>query len=264
AAPSVHLADWPAADESLIVQGLGQQVDAARRVTELGRAARAESKVRTRQPLRRALIASSTYHLLGDELRAQVCEELNIGHFEPLGEAGADLVEYTLKGNFGVLGKKHGKDTPRVAAEIAAYANPAFAGEVLPSGAAISVEVDGKQIAVVLEDVIISERPREGWSVINNQGETVALDLELDEDLRRAGLAREAVRLIQEARKSSGLDVSDRIALSWTANGDMAEALRIHMTEIADEVLALSTQESPAATSFADDELGLSFDITKA
>ncbi|MDQ3156451.1 MAG: DUF5915 domain-containing protein, partial [Actinomycetota bacterium] len=263
AAASVHLAEWPKADESLIVEGLGAQVDVARRVTELGRAARAESKVRTRQPLRRALVGSAAWNQLGDELRAQVCEELNIGALESLGNAGSDLVDFSAKGNFRNLGKRFGKETPRVAGAIAAADAAALAACLTETGKA-TVELDGTAIEVGPDDVIISERPREGWSVVNDQGETVALDLELDDDLRRAGLAREAIRAIQEARKSSGFDVSDRISLSWTATGDMAEALRAHMAEIADEVLATSTDESASASSFADAELGLSFDLQKA
>ena len=78
------------------------------------------------------------------------------------------------------------------------------------------------------DEVIVSERPREGWSVVNEQGETVALDLELTPELVRAGVAREVVRLVQEARKNSGFDVSDRIALTWQADGDTAAALREH------------------------------------
>lgn len=263
AAESVHLAAWPTPDESLIVEGLGVQVDVARRVTELGRAARAESKVRTRQPLRRALVGSAAWNQLGEELRAQVCEELNIGALESLGNAGSDLVDFSAKGNFRNLGKRFGKETPRVAGAIAAADAAALAAALTATGTA-TVDLDGAPLEVGPDDVIISERPREGWSVVNDQGETVALDLELDDDLRRAGLAREAIRLIQEARKSSGFDVSDRITLSWTATGDMAEALRTHMVEIADEVLALNTNESAAASSFADASLGLSFDLTKA
>ena len=76
------------------------------------------------------------------------------------------------------------------------------------------------------DEVIVSERPREGWSVVNEQGETVALDLELTAELRRAGLAREVVRMIQEARKTSGFEVSDRIALSWAADRTAGECAR--------------------------------------
>ena len=263
AAESVHLATWPIPDESLIIEGLGAQVDVARRVTELGRAARAESKVRTRQPLRRALVGSAAWNQLGEELRAQVCDELNIGALESLGNAGADLVDFSAKGNFRNLGKRFGKETPEVAGAIAAADAAALATALTETGKA-TVLLHGAPIEVGPDDVIISERPREGWSVVNDQGETVALDLELDDDLRRAGLAREAILLIQEARKSSGFDVSDRIRLSWTATGNMAAALRAHMAEIADEVLAVSTDESAEASSFADADLGLSFDLAKA
>ena len=259
---SVHLAEWPKADESLIVPGLGDKVDLARRVTELGRAARAEAKVRTRQPLRRALVGSAAWNQLGDELRAQVCEELNIRALESLGDAGTDLVDFSAKGNFRSLGKRFGKDTPKVAAAIAATDAAALATSLRETGKA-TVDVDGRLTDVDVDEVLISERPTEGWSVVNDQGETVALDLELDDELRRAGLAREAVRLIQEARKSSGLKVSDRITLTWSAVGELAEALRTHSDEIAEEVLAVSIGEAGSASTFVDAELGLSFDLTK-
>src|SRR6185312_14606748 len=96
-----------------------------------------------------------------------------------------------------------------------------------------SVELDGEPVEVRSDEVIISERPREGWSVVNEQGETVALDLELTAELRRAGVAREVVRMIQEARKSGGFEVSDRIALSWAVldqdgSGELREAIDEH------------------------------------
>jgi len=268
---SVHLADWPVADESLIVDGLSARVDLARRVTELGRAARAEAKVRTRQPLRRALVASGAWQQLGEELRGQVCEELNVGSLESLADAGGDLVDHSAKGNFRNLGKRFGKETPKVAAAIAAANAADLAASLAAEGKAkLDVQVTLTASGVVGEaevgpdDVIISERPREGWSVVNDQGETVALDLELDDELRLAGFAREAIRVIQEARKSSGLDISDRITLSWSASGPMADALRAHDSLIADEVLATSISESDGASDFTDAELGFGFALAKA
>ncbi|MCW2824652.1 MAG: isoleucine-tRNA ligase, partial [Aeromicrobium sp.] len=260
---SVHLAAWPVADESLIVDGLGARVDLARRVTELGRAARAEAKVRTRQPLRRALVASGAWQQLGDDLRAQVCEELNVGTLESLADADGDLVDHSAKGNFRNLGKRFGKETPQVAAAIAAADAGALAASLAAAGTA-TVDLDGSPVEVGPDDVIVSERPREGWSVVNDQGETVALDLELDDELRLAGLAREAIRVVQEARKSSGLDISDRITLAWSADGPMAEALRTHTALIADEVLATSITEGVDVPAFTDADLGLSFTVTKA
>src|SRR5690606_30456060 len=191
ARPSVHLASWPEPDRSLIVEGLAERVDLARRVTELGRAARAEAKVRTRQPLRRALIGSGHFERLGPDLRAQVCEELNIVELGSLAEAGADLVEFSAKANFRQLGKKHGKQTPVVAQAIAAADAAALAAALESEGVA-TVGSGDQTWQVDRDDVIITERPREGWSVVNEQGETVALDLTIDDELRRAGLAREA------------------------------------------------------------------------
>jgi len=112
--------------------------------------------------------------------------------------------------------------------------------------------------------------------VVNEQGETVALDLELTPELVRAGLAREVVRLVQEARKNSGFDVSDRIALTWSATGETAEALRENGPLVADEVLAVEMHEgapvdepvapvdgTPTGSVVRDEDLGLTFSVTK-
>ncbi len=260
---SVHLAAWPQADADLVVDGLSAQVDLARRVTELGRAARAEAKVRTRQPLRRALVGSSAWSRLGDDLRAQVCEELNVGTLESLADAAGELVDHTAKANFRSLGKRFAQDTPRIAAAIAA-ADAGTLSAALASTGTATVEVDGSPIELGPDDVIVAERPREGWSVVNDQGETVALDLELDDDLRRAGLAREVVRAVQEARKASGLEITDRIEVRWTGADAVAAALREHAEVIADEVLAVSLTEDASAGDHGDDELGLRFSVQKA
>ncbi|MCW2865877.1 MAG: isoleucyl-tRNA synthetase [Marmoricola sp.] len=269
---SVHLADWPEADPSLVDPELGAQMSLARRLVELGRAARAEAKVRTRQPLGRALVATSAHDRLTEELRQEIAEELNIGRVEPLSAAGADLVEHSAKGNFRALGKRYGKDTPRVAAAIAAADATQLASDLAAHGRA-SVELDGAPVEVLPEEVVVSERPREGWSVVNEQGETVALDLEVTPALRRAGLAREVVRMVQEARKTSGFEVSDRIVLRWAAEDsaagrELAEALEEHVDLVAREVLATSVERvDPGAggpdLAHSDDDLGLAFAVER-
>jgi len=238
AADSVHLAAWPKPEADLIDEDLDTQVRLARRLVELGRAARAEAKLRNRQPLRRALVGSGAWSALSVELRAEVAGELNVGEVEPLAAAGADLVEFSVKANYRALGRRFGSRTPAVAAAIAAADADALAA-ALRSGSA-SIAVDGERVAVTPDEVVVSERPRQGWSVVNEHGETVALDLELTPDLVRAGLAREAVRLVQEARKASGFDVTDRIQLWWQADGDLADALVEHSELLAGEVLATS------------------------
>ncbi|WP_027863503.1 isoleucine--tRNA ligase [Marmoricola sp. URHB0036] len=264
---SVHLASWPRVDGSLVNDDLAAQVKLVRRLVELGRAARAEAKVKTRQPLRRALVATSAYDRLSEELRQEVADELNVAAIEPLSSAGADLVDHTAKGNFRALGKRFAKDTPRVAAAIAAADAGALA-DALKSDGRASVDLDGEPVEVLTDEVIISERPREGWSVVNEQGETVALDLELTPELRRAGVAREVVRMIQEARKTGGFEVSDRIALSWhvldqAGSVETREAIEEHRELIAREVLASTIAEADTADGLeqSDPALGLAFTV---
>ncbi len=259
---SVHLSTWPQVDGALVDDELNAQMSITRRLVELGRAARADAKVRTRQPLRRALVGTAAYERLSDELRAEVADELNLGGIEPLSAAGADLVDHSAKGNFRALGKRFGKETPLVAEAIAATDAGVLAASLALNGTG-TISYAGADIEVSAEEVIVSERPREGWSVVNEQGETVALDLELTDDLRRAGLARDVIRMIQEARKNSGFQVSDRIALTWSASPAMAEAFTEHAGLIADEVLAASMAESdtPGDLQFSEDELGFSFNV---
>jgi isoleucyl-tRNA synthetase len=258
---SVHLAAWPVADTALVDDELSRHVRLARRLVDLGRAARAESKVRTRQPLGRALVSAPGWEGLPEELRTLVATELNVGGLEPLSSAG-DLVDVTVKGNFRALGRRFGKGTQTVATAIAAADAPELAA-ALRAGSAVVV-VDGEPVELTPDDVVVTETPRSGWAVASAHGETVALDLEITPALRRAGLVREAVRLVQDARKSSGLEVSDRIELWWSAEGsdELAQALREGAARLGDEVLAVSVLEGPPVADIAphsDAELGFRF-----
>ncbi len=268
---SVHLSSWPVADESVIDESLDESMDLARRVVELGRGARAEARVKVRQPLSRALISGADLARLDEDLRAEIRSELNIVSLESFGSSG-DLVDHTAKGNFRALGKRFARATPKVAAAIASCDASELAAE-LAAGRQVVLdvpEVEGGRATIGPDDVIISERPREGWSVVNEQGETVALDLEITPELARAGLAREAVRFIQDTRKKVGLEVSDRISLRWQAGDELAAAIRDHAGEIAEEVLATSmSRDEPTAEQLAADwatepDLGLSIKVVKA
>jgi isoleucyl-tRNA synthetase len=260
---SVHLASWPVVDFSLIDAELVREMGLARRVVELGRAARSEAKVKTRQPLRRALLASTTLSQLNDEIVGEITAELNVGALESFSSAG-DLVDHSAKGNFRALGKRFGKQTPLVAQAIAEADAAALAAALRADGKA-TVDFEGGT-EVTADEVIVSERPREGWSVVNEQGETVALDLELTPELVRAGLLRDVVRVVQEARKNAGLDVSDRITLTWAGTGEAADALREDASSVADEVLATGVVEAGATGEgwVEDADLGLAFLVAKA
>jgi len=264
---SVHLAAWPVPDAAGVDDRLAGQMALVRRLVELGRATRAESGVKTRQLLGRALVGAGGWGELDAELRAQVAEELNVEGTEALSEAAGDLLQYSAKGNFRALGKRFAKRTPLVANAIAA-ADAAELAAALRSAGTASVTVEGEQVEVTAEEVIVTETPKEGWAVATAGGETVALDLTITPELRLAGVARDAVRLIQEARKTSGLDVSDRIVLRWhTADAETGQALTVHQALIADEVLAVEfvTGDGPLGeAAFQDEELGLEFTVEKA
>jgi isoleucyl-tRNA synthetase len=264
---SVHLASWPQADPEAIDEGLARQVELVRRLVELGRATWAESGVKTRQPLGRALVGAAGWEGLSAELRAQVAEELNVQGTEALSATAGDLLQYSAKGNFRALGKRFAKRTPLVANAIAAADAAALAASLRASGSA-TVTVEGEQVEVVAEEVVVTETPKEGWAVATAGGETVALDLTITPELRLAGLARDAVRLIQEARKGSGLEVSDRISLLWRAGAEETRAaLTAHREPIAEEVLAVEFVESAEPLgegAFSDPDLGLEFTVRKA
>ncbi len=264
---SVHLTSWPVADRALIDPALSGQMQLVRRLVELGRATRAESGVKTRQPLSRALVAAHGFAGLSEDLRAQIAEELNVSSLASLSEVGGSLVDTTAKANFRALGKRFGKGVQAVAKAVAA-ADAAALSLALREGTA-SVEVDGETVSLAPDEVIITETPREGWSVASDSGATVALDLEITPELRRAGLARDAIRLIQEARKNSGLDVADRIALRWqSTDEEVRTALTDHAGLISDEVLAEEFTPGEAdgsyGTAFTDESLALTFQLRKA
>jgi isoleucyl-tRNA synthetase len=279
---SVHLAEWPAVDEAAIDPRLDEAMQLTRRIVELGRSARAEAKVKTRQPLSRALIPSAAFGLLDAELRAEVMAELNVERVESFASAG-DLVDHSAKGNFRALGKRFGKQTPLVAGAIASADASVLAADLATHGRANVLVTELGEVEVTPDEVIVSERPREGWSVVNEQGETVALDLELTPELVAAGLAREVIRGVQEARKASGFEVSDRIRLEWTATDPAtADAVRVHSALIGEEVLAVEVTEATTSQGtptpsgipanagisdptdwFGDDELGLRFRVTR-
>ena len=204
AAESVHMAAWPEPDEAAIDETLNADVALVRRLVELGRAARAESGMRTRQPLARALVAARGWGSLPADLRAEIAAELNVAEVASLGESERELVDLSAKANFRSLGRRFGKDTPRVAAAIAAADASELAAAIRGSGRATLPVPDLGDVEVGADDVVLTETPREGWAVAR-EGETVALDLTLTDALVRAGLAREVVRLVQEARKAPWL-----------------------------------------------------------
>ncbi|MFC7571925.1 DUF5915 domain-containing protein [Klenkia terrae] len=241
---SVHLSSWPQVDEAARDDELVAQMEVVRRLVELGRSARTASKVRTRQPLARALVAAPGWADLPRDLVAEVAEELNVAELAPVAEAGGDLVDVGVKVDFRAVGRRMGKQVQAVAQAVAARDAAGLVADYRAGTA--SVTVDGADVPLVEGDLVVTETPREGWTVASGGGLTVALDLTMTPELERAGLVREVVRLVQDARKAAGFEVSDRIQLWWTADGQLAQALTEAGDALAAEVLATTVHAGTA------------------
>ncbi|MBT5182000.1 MAG: hypothetical protein HOL91_00685 [Actinobacteria bacterium] len=176
---------------------------------------------------------------------AEVAEELNVGELLTLDVSDSALVSISIKPNFRSLGARFGKQTPLVAAHISMQDATGLVNMLRTSGTVV-YEIDGvdESVAIELADLVITETPIQGWAVAADAGESFALDLEITHDLALAGLARDIVRSLQEGRKNAGLQISDRINVTWSSdNADIAETIGTHGVEISHEILALTLSQ---------------------
>jgi len=237
---SVHLVPWPEADAALAQHGRLAEVDAVQRALALGRAARASSKLKLRQPLREVIVyrrsarGDGTRGLenLVDQWIDDVLAELSVKEIsyvdQPDGLWSESMMPLLPK-----LGAKYGKEVADIRKAIAA-------GD-------IEVHPDGTArvgtFTLLAEEFEYRSTPAEGYAMAEDAEWVVLVSTTLDEELRGEGRAREIVRALQGLRKDSGLDIADRIAVTWAADGALADALRIHADAIAEEVLATSFTE---------------------
>jgi isoleucyl-tRNA synthetase len=239
AEPSVHLRDYPQVVEALGDPELEQGMEAVRLTVELGRAARAQAKAKVRQPLRRAVIVANDAERAAIEARADlVTSELNVKELDFVSDT-SELVSYSAKPNYRALGPRFGKKMPQVAAAVEAL-DAAHVAAVLAEGGEIGIAIDGTDHSLGPDDVTLALQPLEGYEVEAEAGHAVALQLELDDELRREGLAREIVHAVQNARKAAGLEITDRIDLTLNGDPDLIEAAQAHQDYLAGEVLAIT------------------------
>ena len=258
AADSVHLTDFPIADKGLVNLELNAQVALTRRIVELGRAARAESAIKIRQPLQRALISAPGWAKLPKDMRDQIADELNVIDLADIADADGDLVNISVKANFKTLGAKFGKSVQEISKAIAAADATALVKQLRTSGSAKVADWE-----IELGDLVVTEVPKSGWMVASHEGESVALDLALSQSLIDAGNVREVIRFIQERRKSDGFEISDRIKVRWNTDPVIASAIAEAAAHISDEVLALEfTQDQSLAA--GENDLAISVVLVKA
>jgi isoleucyl-tRNA synthetase len=236
---SVHLCDFP---DPLQIGArdteLERSMELARETVRLGLGARGKAKIKVRQPLREAVVVAEGREREAIERLAEVVrEELNVSSIRFVA-AAQDLGSYEVKANYRSLGPLFGKQMPLAAAAIASL-DAAHVADAMRDGGTVGIEVAGRAHTLTAEDLILTMRPAEGYSVEREGAHAVALDLNLDDDLRREGQAREIVHAVQNARKNAGLRVEDRIELALEGDAQLLAAAEAHRDYIAGETLAL-------------------------
>jgi isoleucyl-tRNA synthetase len=238
-ASSVHLAFYPKSNDLFINSVLEQKMQRAQKITSLVLSLRKREKIKVRQPLQRIMIP-----VLDDFEREQVAaissliaSEVNVKQVELLDDTSSILIK-EVKPNFKTLGPRFGKDMKLVAQAIQTLSDTQV--QTLEKEGVLKLDLEGKEIVLSADDVVIASKDVSGWLVASEQGVTVALDIQMNESLRLEGMARELVNRLQNIRKDLGFDVTDTIALTLQQNDILADVLKQNKTYIQHEILATS------------------------
>jgi isoleucyl-tRNA synthetase len=250
---SAHLARFPNAERSHLDDALEDEMDAARTLVSLGRAAREDVKIRVRQPLSTVLAVVPGGLTVRAGVLDLVKDELNVKEVGFLASA-EELVSLSAKPNYRALGARFRGRTEAVATAVRALSPEKLTA--YRRGDPVAVDVDGVSHELMAGDLDVVEEARGGWVVKSEAGYTVALDPKLDDALREEGLARELVNRIQRLRKDSGFDITDRIDLGVYGPEAVERAVSTWREFIAGETLALDVKTGPQMD-------GARFDVAK-
>jgi isoleucyl-tRNA synthetase len=226
---SVHLAAWPEYQEELVDQGLSERMAGARRVVALGRAARNAAAIKTRQPLREVVVVDETpdgteesrIKAGVESLSGIVLDELNVKELA-FGEA-ADVVAYDLKPNLSIVGPKYGRLVPNLRASLERAAPEV--GARAATGESITVFVEGEEITLSPEELLVEPKQREGYVLEREAGLSVALRTDLDAELVDEGLVRELVHRVQNLRREKGFEIEESIRVDLSGNPRVSSLL---------------------------------------
>ena len=233
---SIHLSDFPKFDESFVDKSLERKMENAQTISSLVLSLRAKEKIKVRQPLQKIMIPVDSAQQKEEILAVEnlIKHEVNIKEIQ-LMEDASDILIKQIKPNFKALGPKFGKDMRFIAAEVQKFTQEDI--NKIEKDKNISIEVNGKNIILEASDVEISSKDIEGWLVANEGALTVALDVTITEELRKEGVARELVNRIQNARKDSGLEVTDKIKLTVLNFDNLQQSITDNKEYIMSETL---------------------------
>jgi isoleucyl-tRNA synthetase len=236
---SIHLTDFPTPNEEYISKELERRMELAQKIVNLARSLREKAKIRVRQPLRRILIPVSSPQERRDiqHFEAIILEELNVKGIEFV-SGDTDIVSKSAKGNFKVIGKKFGKSTQAVANAIKELSSTQI--KELEQKQILKIIAADQEFDLIPEDVEIVSEDIEGWLVASEHPLTVAIDTTLDAELISEGAAREFINRIQNLRKNSGFEVTDRISIKYSASEEFKNSVEKQCEYIKNETLAAS------------------------
>lgn len=233
---SVHLSDFPVFDAAFVDKSLERKMEAAQTISSLVLSLRAKEKIKVRQPLQKIMIPVDNQQQKDEILAVSelIKHEVNVKDIELLEDA-SDILVKQIKPNFKALGPRFGKDMKLIANAIRQFDSEEI--KKIEQNGTLELDINGKNITLGLEDVEITSQDIEGWLVANEGALTVALDVTISEDLRKEGIARELVNRIQNLRKDSGFEVTDRIDVKLQKDDNMITAVDANMAYIKTETL---------------------------
>ncbi|WP_323787217.1 isoleucine--tRNA ligase [Psychroserpens sp.] len=233
---SVHLAEFPKFDASYVDKALERKMESAQTISSLVLSLRAKEKIKVRQPLQKIMIPIDTKEQKEEILAVQdlIKSEVNVKSVEVLGDA-SDILVKQIKPNFKVLGPRFGADMKAVAQAINSFSAQDI--KKIEQNGSLDVEINGKNITLEQSDVEITSKDIEGWLVASSGAMTVALDVTITEELQKEGIARELVNRIQNLRKDSGFELTDRIAVQFQKDEQIINAINKNLEYIKTETL---------------------------
>ncbi len=251
---SVHLCRWPTADAEVLqaTSGLRADMDVALRVVSLGRAARMDNNLKTRQPLQAAMVQlpSAAARRAVQRFEREIKDELNVEEVR-LAEEGTELVHYSLRPNLPKLGKKFGKKVKGIQDALTALSPAAVRAiaEAVLREEAVTLQTAEGELVLAADEVLLAAQAAAGFAARTEHGVVVAITTEITPELRDRGIAREVVRAIGELRKKAGCKVADQVTVGYKATDPVvAAALARHADFIAAETLATLRGEALAGS----------------
>ena len=233
---SVHLAEFPKFDASYVDKALERKMESAQTISSLVLSLRAKEKIKVRQPLQKIMIPIDSREQKDEILAVEdlIKSEVNVKSVEVLEDASGILVKQ-IKPNFKVLGPRFGADMKAVAQAINSFSAEDI--KKIEQNGSLDVEINGKNITLEQSDVEITSKDIEGWLVASSGALTVALDVTITEELQKEGVARELVNRIQNLRKDSGFELTDRIAVQFQRDEQIINAINKNLEYIKTETL---------------------------